>query len=147
MWEWIYNELFKQMKTFKGLNGRQIDKDDVIGNVSLYLCQHKEEACKIYKEKKKSILYQMLKHEIYAISGMRVFKDKMEYSRFQRIKKICQEYNIEIKKENAYKIFALLDNSENFTINGIEHIIEMAEPLKYGYKSHELSLEAMFEYK
>lgn len=136
MWAWIMDELQKAVKALP-INSAlvNIDEDDIVQNVVLQLFNAPDLAKDIYDNHKIGLLYTIVKREIYGNYGREskmVFENKMELSRFQRIIAVCKKYNIAPKPENAYKIFALLeDGSNNFTIAGIVNLLTNA-PIEDG---------------
>lgn len=142
MWEWLLKEIQRAVRALP-LNVTGADRDDVVGNVSLLLCKNYALAKDIYENKKVGVIYQIAKREIYDIRSKMFFDSKMELSRYQRIIALCNNYNIEPKPDNAYKIAALMDknNSTNFTISGIITLLTANTPLNSGYSRREESLE------
>lgn len=121
MWAWILKELQKAVKALpynKTIVG--VEKEDIVSLVALYLCQNQKMAKDIFENKKISMLYRLVKREIYEQESKCISSYKMELSRYQRIIAVCEKYDIQPVPENAYKISALLnDVAANFTISGI----------------------------
>lgn len=125
MWTWIMDELQKIVKALPlHKEYASIEKDDVVQNVVRMLLDNPNLAKDIYDNKKVGVLYVIARREIYDNEAEFYFENKMELSRFQRIRNVCEEYGIEPIPENAYKIFALLeDKNNNFTISGIASLL------------------------
>lgn len=119
-----------------------IEKDDVISNVCLYLCEHQDVAKDIYEGKKASSLYQLAKFEIYELRSKMFFNNKAELSQYQRIMAVCEQYRIDPIQKNAYKIAAIL-NDRNFSISGVAALLSNDTPLHKGYSRWEESLDAL----
>lgn len=145
MWAWILSELQKAVTALpmdSAITG--IDKDDIVSIVILYLCEDQKLAVEIYKNQKIGLLYQLVKCELYEQKSRMFFNNKMELTNYNRIMDVCQKYNIEAKKENAYKISALLeDTTANLNITGVISLLSMRIPLNNGYSRREESYEGM----
>lgn len=140
MWKWILDKLQQAANTIP-IYVTGITRDDIVGNVSLYLCQNKDIAKNIYENKEIGLLYCLVKREIYEINSKIYFKNKMELSRYQRIINLCEEYEIEPEPENAYKISALMnDKFSNFTISGVAALLSIKVPSKQDFICHEYEL-------
>lgn len=83
--------------------------------------EHKGLAERVYEKKEVSFLVSLLKRKLYEVDAKRRFNNKMDYSRYQKIMSICEEYHIEPIPENAYKIAAVTKNQhKNFGITGFQ---------------------------
>ena len=146
MWEWLMNELKKIVYSLR-VNRTivAVGEDDIVMEIMLYLWQDKDLAEEIYQNKKIGLLYHMAKKEIYECKSKQFFDNKMQFSWWQRVKEVCDKYNIEMRPENAYKVAAILEEtSPNFNISGIASLLSMDNPLNNGFTTKEGYLE---EYK
>ncbi len=148
MWAWILDELRKIVYSLKvNRTITSVDEDDIISEIVLYLCQNQNVAEDIYNNKKISFLYSLARKEIYNQQGQQFFNNKMEFSWWQRIKDVCEKYEIEMRPENAYKISAILEEtSPNFNISGIINLLSADNPLNNGYASKETRLDESMLY-
>lgn len=130
MWDWLMEEL---QKATKALHTKKelvdVDNDDIIQNILLMLLDNQELAQDIYAKRNVGVLYTIVRRELYAEEAVALYFDnKMDLSRFQRIIEACEEYNIEPKSQNAYKVAALLgDDHNNFTITTVTRLLSTYE--------------------
>lgn len=142
MWQWILENLTRAVKSINlSKNIIAVDKEDIVSNVCLYLCEHQDIAKEIYEHKKIPYLYTLAKREVYEQQSKMFFDNKVELSRYQRIIAVCEKYGIEPKVENAYKISAVLDDQSNFSITGVMIILSADTPLHNGYLTREVSFD------
>lgn len=128
MWEWILQELTKQVnKICHGYIDEITDKEDIIAEVCEKLVAKPELAEQIYNEKKTRYLAALLVTQLYEHSSKKQFDNKIDYVRYGKIKEICEKYDIQIIPQNAYKISALLNNKE-LSITAIETVIKNKKP-------------------
>lgn len=89
----------------------------------------------MYEKKEVSFLVSLLKRKLYEVDAKRRFNNKMDYSRYQKIMSICEEYHIEPIPENAYKIAAVTKNQhKNFGIMTIRTILMTEKPEIVAYE-------------
>lgn len=140
MWEWIFEEICKSVRYVSINKGYGFSKDDIISEVSLQLVSNKERAEEIYRKKEGKIIYMMCRHAVYEQKSKRFFSSPIEYSRYQRIREVCEKYDIEFEEENAYKISAILESdkpqkAEPFSITAVKNLIAKSkDAVKYEYE-------------
>lgn len=132
MWNWIVDNLDKICK-YVERNSRisRIESEDIRQEICFLLCQKKELAKEIYYGNKTSYLKQLVKRVIYEKNGDMYFssiqENKQYFSRFQRIQKTCEKYNVLMIEENAYKISHLMEHEgysrEEYSINHIVRLL------------------------
>ena len=106
--------------------------EDVGQNVLLYLLEHPDTAELLLqlrsKDERKSMQYliRLVKAEIFDMQAksQMVFASKDMYSRYQRVVKVCEKYNIEPVPENAYKIAGIMDDDKTFSIAIVASLLE-----------------------
>ncbi len=124
-----------------------VGEDDIVSEVILYLLQNQDIAEDIYRNKKRGFLYHLDKKEIFNQRGKMFFKNKMEFSWWQRVRDVCEAHNIDMRPENAYKISAILEEtSPNFNISGVISLLSPDNPLNNGFTTKEGYLEQYKEY-
>jgi hypothetical protein len=135
MWEWLLREVQKSVKALRVNKAlTNADEDEIISAVCYYLCSNQDVAKEIYEGHKIGLLYKLAREEIYEAKSKIYFDNKMDLSRYQRIKAVCEQYGIEPKPENAYKISVLMDNgSANITVPKIIALLSPNNPANRGY--------------
>lgn len=143
MWEWIVTTLQKQAKPLQKMCCHMgTSADDIVSEACVELLEHKGLAERVYEKKEVSFLVSLLKRKLYEVDAKRRFNNKMDYSRYQKIMSICEEYHIEPIPENAYKIAAVTKNQhKNFGIMTIRTIpmTEKPEIVAYEYLEQMIS--------
>lgn len=137
MWEWLMVKTNEIVRTkYNGTAIMSTAHDDVVQEVMLYLFENKKIADRIYKEKAVGLLYTICKKTIYKLQSKVVFKDHTEKVRYNLIRSICSEYEIEAVPQNAYKVVAVIQNSKNissaskkiiYTIPMVERLLSLGE--------------------
>lgn len=127
MWEWIQKTLYQQVKNIrvnKSLVGTA-DADDIVQNVMLHLFQNESIAEEIYKEKKIALLYTLAKKDLYKQECLELnLSNKALLYRIQTILKCCEEHNIAVSPDNAYKISIILNSSDyHYNIKNVRIIL------------------------
>lgn len=124
MWKWISETLDRlcrsdNISSVKGI----AEADDIKQEVCLYLLSNPEIAEDIYKNKKTNYLNRLVIHSIYDKKGRNEYRNKWNFSCYQRIQSICEMYHIPMTVENAYKISHMMEyenyRSEDFSIQNI----------------------------
>lgn len=127
MWEWILQELnnaYKSVCTGKSkINNSKLNADDIISDVCMILIQNPNFAYEIYIKKKTWLLAKLIRTQLYESHSKIYFDNKTDYSRYQHIIEVCNTYNIAPVSENAYKISAVMNNSE-YGIVRIERLLD-----------------------
>lgn len=131
MWEWITKTLNEISKSGDAiLIHRYADVDDIRSEVCMKLLEDTKTAEKIYKEKNVPYLRKLVNRTIYEIRSGIYFDNKEYFSRFQRIRKICEKYSISMIEENAYKIsFAMQYENYSREEFGIKHIVKLLKEM------------------
>ena len=141
MWEWILQELNNAYKNVYGKsskNNSKVNADDVISEVCMVLIQNPTFAHEIYIKKKTWLLAKLIRTQIYENYSKVYFDNKTDYSRYQHIIEICNTYNIAPVSENAYKISAVMNNTE-YGINRIERLLNSVKKEEQYLDSEKLS--------
>jgi len=132
MWEWIIKNLNKLIKE-NDINSikAHLETDDVKSEVCMVLLQDKSMAEAIYQKRNTAYLNKMIKHTIYEMKSRHHFKNKVEFSRFQRIQLVCEKYGIDMIPANAYKISHIMEHDNYSTEEfSIVHIIKILKEYK-----------------
>ncbi len=128
MWSWIIKELYNACQ-ITGINKRiGIQADDVVQDVCMQLLQNPKYAEEIYENEKAWLLVKLVKSQIYDSESKLYFDNKMDFSRYQKIIAVCDEYGIEPIAENAYKISSIMDNS-SFGIPIVATLLSSKKPV------------------
>lgn len=139
MWDWI-------MKTTKwAVRSSQISenfKDDIVQETMLYFLKNEKAARAVFEKKEKAYIMVIVKGIIFDQTSKSSFKDKTMLTRYNRIIRVCEQYGIEPVKENAYKIAAILKDS-NYTILKIEYLFSQKTEIEF--VSYEQLVEAQRE--
>jgi hypothetical protein len=112
----INNNIFRDSKII----------DDIVQSFLLELSKDKNKTVVLYEKKNVSVVVSMVKRTIYQYYGEIFFKNKMDYSRYQKIEAVCEKYNIPAKPEYAYKISGLMD--DKLSIPLIITLLESKKP-------------------
>ncbi len=136
MWEWIMETLNMLVKS-NDINSikAHFETDDVKSEVFVILLKDRELADKIYKKKNISYLNTLVKRVIYEMKSKYHFKNKEEFSRFQRINFVCEKYGIDMTPANAYKISHMMEY-ENYSTT--EFSITLVAQILKEYKESEI---------
>lgn len=131
MWEWIIRELDLILRTVDFSHSKYTlsDADDIKQEVLKELIEKPSVAKNIYNEKKKYTLYQMCRNKIYTELSKLYFTNRDEFKAFSQIARICQDNDIEMIKENAYKIWACAD-SKSLSISYIERLLSQKHDIE-----------------
>ena len=130
MWNWILETLNRLCRSdnINSIKGFE-EANDIKQEVCLYLLNHPKETEEIYKGKKTHYLNRIVIHIIYDKKGKNEYKNKCNFSCYQKIQKICEMYHIPMTVENAYKISHMMEsesyNSEEFAIQNVIRLLEV----------------------
>lgn len=143
MWEWLMANCRHAVSAI-GFNKHIITcttEDDVIQEVMMQLFEDERLANRIYSEKNIQLLYVITKRTISTLQGRERNQSKAEYHRFRLVESVCDKYNIEPVKENAYKITALIaaekENENDYPFNTVLAILENNQEYFAGYARRE----------
>ena len=115
MWEWLMKKTNEIIRAKYNGSIMSTSYDDAIQEVMIYLLDNKKTAEKIYKEKAVGLLYSICKKTLYRLQSKVVFKDHTERVRYNLIRNICMENDIEVIPQNAYKVVAVIQNKKNIS--------------------------------
>lgn len=136
MWEWIVTTLQQQAKPMSKMCVRMgSSADDIVSEVCIELLEHKELAERVYQGKEVGAIVSLLKRKLYELDAKNRFNNKVDYSRYQKIMQVCEEYGIEPIPENAYKIAAITGNEhKNLGIMRIRTLLMTKKPEIVAYE-------------
>ena len=112
MYKWL-RQGAKESCAYVGVNTKLLEysdiEEDIIQEFCLEMIKNEKLAEKIYREKNMALICTIIKRLIYESRSSLYFNNKMDFSRYQKIERICEEYNIRIEPYNAYKISELMN--------------------------------------
>lgn len=131
IWKWYVEQLNIVSRFFaKKFSHETIEADDVIGDILLDLLADIAKAEEIYQKGNLSAVFTLFKRKVNSMKGAEMgYKNDTDICYYHKIMKICNRYGIEPKTDNAYKIWALADNS-TLTIHYISWLLTRNIPKK-----------------
>lgn len=124
MWEWLNDNIQRIVRNVK-FNGRIGDRQDIAQETLIYLLNEPAIAKKIYENQENiPLLHVIIKKIIFKETAKINGVKRTAFSYYNRITEVCEQYGIEKKTENAYKISGLL--GKPFSIPYVVSLIESA---------------------
>lgn len=131
--------------TYKDYFSKDHNEDDIAQETYLRLAKTpaiKERVLKHLKNENKEadrILSRIVKRVIWSLEAREFgFSTDEEFTRYMKIINCCQKYNIEPVPENAYKVCAIMNEMQPFSIGYIKRHLHFQAVKK-------VSLEAMYD--
>lgn len=100
--------------------------DDIVQEFVFELSQTPNKAYEIYKNKNIGIIKIRIIELIDEHRAKMLFKNKMDYSRYKKIERICTEFGMTVDVTNAYKISELMDRKLSIPV--IINLIKTKKP-------------------
>ena len=142
-WKWFFIELkriFRKTSVNPKCIGNDENVEDLVQDTILILLKQPNLAEKIYEENNVNLLASIAKKQIFKSRAKLYFSNKEAFSRYQKVLKVCEMYQIEAIPENAYKISGLIENNHHLTIALVESLLTNVKQRVVDYeKEKELS--------
>lgn len=139
MWDWLMETARRAVNS---CNISANFRDDVVQETMMYFLKNEKTALSVYEKKEKAYVFRIVKGIIFDQTSRKSFKDKTMLTRYNRVLEVCETYGIEPIKENAYKIAAIM-NDTNYTILKIEYLFSQRNDVEF--VSYEQLIEAQRE--
>lgn len=124
MWEWLNDNIQRIVRNVK-FDSRIGDRQDVAQETLMYLLNEPAIAKKIYENQENiPLLHVIIKKIIFKETAKINGVKRTAFSYYNRITEVCEQYDIEKKTENAYKISGIL--GKPFSIPYVISLIESA---------------------
>ncbi len=108
MWEWLLSE----SRRIALETGHQYsDADDIAAETMELLLHNRDVAEDLYAGHKTPVLQRIVKSVAYEMRAAKVFDSKRDFSRWQKVIRLCDLYGIIPDRENAYLIANLSEGT------------------------------------
>lgn len=137
MWEWLLNES-KRIANQLRVKEWWV-RDEIVSNTMLTLLQDPKVAEKIYNERAGALLRTKMIDEKRKLFTSQTYENHQDYSRYKRIRDVCNEYGIAFREENAHIISYIID--DKYKVYSIKQIISIMQKKLPEFVSYDASLE------